>query len=137
VVATPPFIASAKAESILEAHSPLPIHHTPPSAPFVPMTKRVAPFSEMLGLPVLVEGTLSQNMGFKTSQNGLSHFSRWFAPLSDKFSLSSKFGMSTQSDRLENKSSSFGIPLQTKSATPLSSMLGLSPLSKSKRFLTG
>ncbi|MDP5054428.1 MAG: hypothetical protein NWP69_11615 [Congregibacter sp.] len=152
VVATPPFIASRMVEVILDRHDPLPDSHTPAPKPFVPISQQATPFSDWLGLPVLANGTMSEALGFSTRQEGLSHFSRWFKPLSSDFTfssmvgwkiksssatpLSSMMGLPLKSDRLEGKSSSFGTSLKAKRDTPFSSMLGLPLLTKRNHFLT-
>lgn len=151
VVATPPFIASRMVEVILDRHDPLPDSHVPAPKPFVPISQQATPFSDWLGLPVLANGTMSEALGFKTKQDGLSHLSQWFKPLASDFTfsgmvgwkiksssetpLSSKLGLPLKSDRLEGKTSSFGMPLQAKSDTPFSAMLGLPLLTKRKHFL--
>ncbi len=151
VVATPPFIASRMVEVILDEHNPLPDSHVPAPPPFVPISEQATPLSNMLGLPVLANGTMSEAFGFGTKQDGLSHFSRWFKPLASDFTFSSLVGwkikssgdtplssllnLPVKSDRLEGKSSSFGMPLLAKSGTPLSSMLGLRVLSKRDHYL--
>ncbi|WOJ97125.1 hypothetical protein R0137_00790 [Congregibacter brevis] len=151
VVTTPPFIASRMVEVILDEHNPLPDSHVPTPPPFVPISEQSTPLSNMLGLPVLVNGTLSEAFGFSTQQDGLSHFSRWFKPLASDFTFSSLVGwkiksssatplssmlnLPLKSDRVAGKSSSFGMPLLSKSGTPLSSMLGLRVLSKRNHYL--
>ncbi|EED30395.1 conserved hypothetical protein, partial [gamma proteobacterium NOR5-3] len=145
VAVTPPFIASRMVEVTLDAYNPLPDSHVPPPEPFVPLSEQATPLSNMLGLPVLVNGTMSEAFGFDTKQDGLSHFSQWFKPLASDFTfsglvgwkiksgsdtpLSSMLGLPVKSDRLEGKSSSFGMSLSSKSGTPFSSMLGLPLLS--------
>lgn len=152
VVCTPPFIASRMVEVTLDQYEPLPDSHVPPPKPFIPLSEQATPLSNMLGLPVLVNGTMSEALGFDTRQDGLSHFSQWFKPLASDFTfsslvgwklksssdtpLSSRLGLPVKSDRLENTASSFGFPLHSKSSTPLSSMLGLPLLSKRDHYLS-
>ena len=152
VVATPPFIASRMVEVTLDEYQPLPDSHVPPPKPFVPISQQATPLSDMLGLPVLVNGTMSEAFGFGTKQDGLSHFSQWFKPLASDFTfsslvgwkikssndtpLSSMLGFPVKSERLEGKASSFGMSLKSKSGTPLSSMLGLPLLSKRDHYLS-
>lgn len=152
VVATPPFIASRMVEVTLDEYNPLPDSHVPPPAPFVPLSEQATPLSNMLGLPVLVNGTMSEAFGFGTKQDGLSHFSQWFKPLASDFTfsglvgwkiksssdtpLSSMLGLPVKSERLEGKASSFGMSLSSKSGTPFSSMLGLPLLSKRDHYLS-
>ncbi len=154
VVVTPQFGMSKKAGAILDAHNPLPISHLPPPEPFVPWTERPAAFSSLFGLPTLTRsGTpFSDFWGLKTSQEGVTHLSRWFKPLSPGWTfsamigmpiksksdtpLSSMVGMSTRSSRNEGKTGSFGMSFKTKGGTPLSSMFGLPTLTKRKFFLT-
>ncbi|MFK7830286.1 MAG: hypothetical protein AB8B57_10945 [Congregibacter sp.] len=152
VVATPPFIASRRAEEILDEHDPLPISHLPPRKVFVPINEQASPFSNMLGLPTLTDGpVLSNLLGLGTSQTGLSHFSRWLKPLSSDFRFSSVLGMSLlttkatplssktnmqiKSDRVAGKTSSFGMAFSTQRSVPFSSLLGLPLLSERKHFL--
>lgn len=150
VVAMPPFMESRRAEAIIDSHDPLPDTHLPPSKPFVPFSEQPAPFSALFGLPVLTESEtpFSDLLGFGFKEEGLSHLSRWFAPLAPDFTFSSKIGMgfkaskdtffamSTRSDRLEGKDSSFGMGFKASTDTPFSSMLGLPLLAKRKHFLT-
>jgi hypothetical protein len=150
VVAMPPFMDSRRAEEILNSHGPLPDSHLPPSKPFVPLSEQAAPFSALLGLPVLSksETPFSDLLGFGFKEEGPSHLSRWFPPLAPDFTFSSKIGMgfkaskdtffsmSTRSDRLEGKDSSFGMGFKASTETPFSSMLGLPLLTKRKHFLT-
>lgn len=146
VVAAPPFIASGKAESILNSHDPLPDSHLPPTKKFVPISEQATPFSDWLGLPALTSSDtpFSNVLGFGFKQEGLSHFSRMFKPLSDgtvfpmktKASKDTVFPMSTKSQRLEGKGSSFGMGFSTKRGTPFSSTLGLPLLTKKKFFLS-
>jgi hypothetical protein len=150
VVTTPPFIASRRAEEILDAHDPLPDSHLPPKEPFVPLSERPTPFSYLLGLPVTTksETPFSDLLGFGFKEEGLSHLSRWFPPLASDFTFSSRlgmgfraskdtfFGMPTRSDRLEGKTSSFGMGFKASTATPFSSLLGLPLLTMRKHFLT-
>ena len=151
VVATPPFIASRMVEVTLDEYNPLPDNHVPAPEPFVPLSEQATPLSNMLGLPVLVNGTMSEAFGFGIIQDGLSHFSQWFKPLASDFTfsglvgwkiksssdtpLSSMLKLPLKSERLEGKSSSFGMPLLAKSGTPLSTMLGLPVLSKRDHYL--
>lgn len=151
VIATPPFIASRMVEVILDEHDPLPDSHVPAPEPFVPLSEQATPLSNMLGLPTLANGTMSEALGFSLKQDGLSHLSRWFKPLASDFTFSAKVGwkiksssdtplssllnLPLKSNRLEGKSSSFGLPLQSKSDTPFSSMLGLPLLSKRDHYL--
>ncbi|MEM6485462.1 MAG: hypothetical protein AAF662_10830, partial [Pseudomonadota bacterium] len=120
--------------------------------PTVPFAERNWMFSDVLGLGTLSDGTLSGFLGLNTKQEGLSHFSRWFSPLSSNFTFSSKIGMgfssasatplsnmigfSTKSTRMEGKTSSFGIPVKAKRETPLSTFLNIPTLSKRRYFLT-
>ncbi|WP_439100223.1 hypothetical protein [Congregibacter sp.] len=152
VIATPPFIASRMVEVILDEHDPLPDSHVPAPEPFVPLSEQATPLSNMLGLPTLVNGTMSEALGFSLQQDGLSHLSRWFKPLASDFTFSSKVGwkiksssdtplssmlnLPLKSNRVEGKSTSFGLPLQSKSDTPFSSMLGLPLLSKRDHYLS-
>lgn len=150
VVAMPPFMESRRAEEILDGHDPLPDSHLPQSEPFVPLSERPAPFSALLGLPVLTksETPFSDLLGFGFREERHSHLSRLFPPLASDFTFSSKIGMgfraskdtffstSTRSDRLEGKDSSFGIGFKAGRDTPFSSMLGLPLLTKRKHFLT-
>ncbi len=153
VVVTPAFGASKMAKAILDEHNPLPISHEPPPEPFVPWTEKPAAFSTLLGLPTLTRSDtpFSDFWGLKTSQEGVSHFSRWFKPLSAGFTfssmvgmpiktqgdtpLSSMVGMGTSSRRNEGKTGSFGMSFKTKGGTPFSSMFGLPLLTKRKHFL--
>lgn len=152
LVATPSFMESRQAEIILDGFNPLPDSHRPAPKPYVPLSEQATPFSNLLGLPVLTEGTpLSTGLGFGFKQEGLSHFSKMFPPLKSGWTfsetvgwkiksssdtpLSSLLGLSTKSDRLEGKDSTFGFPLVAKSDTPLSSMLGLRTKAKRERFL--
>lgn len=152
VAVTPPFIASRMVEVTLDEYKPLADSHEPAPKPFVPISEQATPFSDMLGLPVLANGTMSEALGFSTQQDGLSHFSQWFKPLASDFTfsglvgwkiksgsdtpLSSMIGMPAKSDRLEGKSSSFGMSLQAKRGTPLSTILGLPTLSKRDHYLS-
>lgn len=150
VVAMPPFMDSRRAEEIINGHDPLPDSHLPPSKPFVPLSEQPAPFSALLGLPVLTKSDtpFSDLLGFGFKEEGLSHLSRWFPPLASDFTFSSRIGMgfkpskdtffsaSTRSDRLEGKDSSFGIGFKADRDTPFSSMLGLPLLTRRKHFLT-
>lgn len=151
VVSAPPFMASARAEQILDAHDPLPISHLPPRKPFVPVSEQATPFSDMMGWPTLSKSDtpFSSAFGFGFKQDGLSHFSRWFRPLAHDYTLSGTLGWkttaskdtffkaSTKSDRLEGKNSSFGMGFKTKYDLPFSTMLGLPVLSNKKFYLTG
>ncbi|WOJ92764.1 hypothetical protein R0135_13345 [Congregibacter variabilis] len=152
VAVTPPFIASRMVEVTLDEYKPLSDSHVPAPEPFVPLSEQATPLSNMLGLPVLVNGTMSEAFGFDTQQDGLSHFSQWFKPLAPDFTfsslvgwkikssndtpLSSMLGLPVKSERLEGKASSFGISLKSKSGTPFSSMLGLPLLSKREHYLS-
>ena len=153
VVATPSYIECRVAETILDAHGPLPISHEPPRKAFVPISQQATPLSDFLGIAPLTRSApvFSEALGLSTVSEGTTHLSRWFAPLADGWTLSSKIGLSTKSrrdtplssmlklklssDRLAGKSSSFGFPLKTKSGTPLSSMLRLRMLAKTDRYL--
>jgi hypothetical protein len=153
LIIEPPFGTSQKAEAILDQYNPLPITHKPPREPFVPFWERQTPLSSLLRMPLLTESDtpFSDFWGFKFRQEGTSHFSRWFAPLTPDFvfssklgmrllssnatPLSSKTGMPTSSSRLKGDSSSFGLPFKTKNATPLSSMFGLPLLTRREHFL--
>ncbi len=150
VAVQPPFGTMLKAEKILDAHNPLPLSHMPPPEPFVPWTERPAAFSSLFGWPTLTrsETPFSDFWGLSTKQEGLSHFSRWFKPLTDGLRmgsnpltanatpLSSMVGMGTQSSRNAGKTGSFGMSFKTKGATPFSSMIGMPTLTKRKHFLT-
>lgn len=147
VVATPPMIASGKAESILNSHNPLPMNHEPVQDEFVAVSDQASPFSNFFGLPVLNHGgpVFSNLFGLKTKSEGVTFLTRSYSPsssglFSEKFGmrlstksdtpLSSMLGMSTKSKRNEGKSSSFGISFKSKRETPFSSLLGLPLLSK-------
>ena len=82
VVAMPPFMDSRRAEEIINGHDPLPDSHLPPSKPFVPLSEQPAPFSALLGLPVLTKSDtpFSDLLGFGFREEGPSHLSRWFPP---------------------------------------------------------
>lgn len=153
VVATPSFMESRIAEDILNGFGALPDSHRPAPKPFVPFSAQPTPLSSLLGLPVLTEGTpLSTGLGFGFKQEGLSHLSQMFPPLKSGWTfsekvgwkiksssdtpLSSMLGLSTKSDRLEGKESTFGMSLLAKRDTPLSTMLGLRTKSKRDHFLT-
>ena len=146
VVAAPPFMASARAEQILDDYDPLPDSHLPPPTPYVPISEQATPFSDMLGWPTLTSGTpFSDALGFSSKQAGLSHLSRVFPPLLKDFTafpMSTKarkdtiFPMSTRSDRLEGKSRSFGMGFSSKTGTPFSSMFGMPLLTKRKFFMS-
>lgn len=150
VVATPPFLASKRAEEILDSHDPLPDSHRPPSPPFVPISEQATPFSNLFGWPALTRSAtpFSDLLGLGFKQEGPSSLSRMFSPLAPDFTFSEKLGlklrsskdtifpMATKSERLEGKSSSFGMGLRASRDTPFSSMLGLPLLSKRKHFLT-
>lgn len=154
VVVSPPFGMARSAESILKAHNPLALSHEPAPEPFVPWWERATPLSDFLGLPVLSRSDtpFSNFWGFKTTQDGLSHFSRWFKPLAPNFTLSEKLGLGfatssgtplssmlglpTTSKRLAGKNSSFGLPLVTKRGGTFSSVFRLPLLTKRKFFLT-
>jgi hypothetical protein len=153
VVVGAEFGASGTARAVLNEYNPLPITHEPTPEPYVPWTERPYAFSSLLGLPMLTksETPFSDFWGFKTSQTGFSHLSRWLSPLSTfSFSsmigmrpltangtaLSSMVGMSTKSTRNEGKSGSMGMSFKTKSATPFSSLFGLPLLTRRKHFLS-
>jgi len=150
VVATPPFMESRLAEEILDSQEPLPDSHLPPTKPFVPFSEQDTPFSNLLGWPTKTESDtpFSDLLGFGFKDEGLSHLSRIFPPLASDFTFSSKIGLgftakkdtffaaSTRSDRLEGKTSSFGMGFKADLATPFSTLLGLPLLTKKKHFLT-
>ena len=150
VVVTPPFMESRVAEEILDAHDPLPESHLPPKKEFVPIGERATPFSDWLGWPTKSESDtpFSDFMGFGFKEEGLSHISRMFPPLASDFTFSSKIGMgfkakndtvfkgSTRSDRLDGKTSSFGLGFKATRDLPFSSLLGIPVLTKRKHFLT-
>ena len=124
----------------------------PEPQPYVPYSEQVAPFSQMLGLKVLANGTFSGAFGIGTKSGGLSLISRIFSPLASDFMFSSKIGLgfatsgatplssmigfSTKSSRMEGSDSSFGMSTSTTGGTPFSSMLGLPLLSKKQFFLS-
>lgn len=149
LVATPPFIASRVAEEILDQHGPRAISHEPPPKPFVPISEQATPFSNLLGLPTLTRQApiFSEALQLGMLDDGVTHLSRWFAPLADGWTFSSKLGMGfksksdtplssmlnlpLKSDRLAGKSSSFGFSLKTKNDT----ILPFPTKSKRDRFL--
>ncbi|MEM0955370.1 MAG: hypothetical protein AAGI24_14615 [Pseudomonadota bacterium] len=147
------FGTSREAGRLLDEYNPLPVSHEPTRGPFVAWYEKPAAFSTALRIPALTKSDtpLSNLFGLKGKQEGLSHFSRWWSPLTDwsfsemigmKFQaasdtpLSSKVGMSTSSDRVKGKSSTFGMPLLTKRDTPLSSLFGMGTKTKRKRILS-
>ena len=153
VIVGAPFGMSREAGRLLDEFSPLAISHEPERAPFVAWYEKPAAFSTALGLPALTKSDtpLSNLFGLKGKQEGFSHFSRWWSPLTDftfsgmigmKFQsasdtpLSSMVGMSTSSDRVKGKSSTFGLPLLTKGDTPLSSLFGMGTKTKRNRILS-
>ncbi len=150
VVTTPPLLESRRAEEILDSHGPLPDSHMPKSKEFVPFSEQDTPFSNMLGWATTTEsGTpFSDLLGFGFKEERLSQLSQVFPPLASDFTFSSKIGMgfkakkdtffaaSTRSDRLEGKTSSFGMGFKADLATPFSSLLGLPLLAKRKHYLT-
>ena len=89
-----------------------------------------APFSAMMGLPVLSKfvsssGLVSSNWSLSASF-GMPLLSRNPAP------LSSMFGMGTLSPAPKNWRSSFGFPLLSKVAAPISAIFMMPVLSRSK-----
>lgn len=153
LIVEPPFGTSQQAEALVDSYHPLPISHKPPREPFVPFWELETPLSTLLRLPMRTKSDtpLSDFCGFKSRQEGTSHFSRWFAPLAPGFTfssklgmrllssnatpLSSKTGMTTSSRRLQGETASFGLPFKTKSETPLSSLFGLPLLTRRNHFL--
>ena len=149
VVATPPFIESRIAESILDSHDPLPVTHEVPRKPFVPLSEQATPLSDLLGMPALSRQApiFSEALGLDFKSDGLTRLSRWFPPLADGWTFSGTIGMSTKSkndtplssmlnlplksDRLAGKASSFGLSLKAKSDT----MLPFRTKSKRDRYL--
>lgn len=120
--------------------------------PYVPYSEQVAPFSQMLGLKVLANGTFSGAFGIGTRAARLSLVSRVLSPLASDFLFSSKLGLgfatsgatplssligfSTKSGRMDGKGSSFGMSTSTTGGTPFSSTLGLPLLSKKQFYLS-
>ena len=118
VAVDPPFGRSARAIDLLDAQNPIePAADAPPAPvtvaePYRTMSERSTPLSSALGFKVLGGGAdpLSRSCGFPTLSRGRSFMSRWFAELSaTDFTVSAIFGM----------------PIRSRKATPLSSLLGM------------
>ncbi len=148
------FGRSREAAEIADSYNPLPVSHEGPKQRYIPWTERPAAFSSSIGMGTLLKtGTpFSDFWGLPTKKEGVTFLSRMMKPKTDGFMfsnmigmgyksagdtpMSSMVGMSGKSNRLEGKTSSFGLPLKTKGGTPLSSMLGMRLLTKRKRILS-
>ena len=114
-----PFGYAVQAERTLDRHDP--IEPLP-----VPTRDNPAPFSSVLGIPVLSTVKSSTQLIQKNrSILGRPKLSKKAAPFSSTLSLP----LLTKSKR---QRSTFGIPLLSKNGTPLSSMFGMPTLTKSK-----
>ena len=126
VSADPPFGRGQRALDILESGETVDTHLAGPHVEDDP-----APFSRMLGIPVLSEfssstGLLSSDWSV-SSGFGFRLTSRNAAP------LSSMFGMKVLSASKRDRRSSFGMPLRSQNPAPLSSLLGMTPISSRQR----
>jgi hypothetical protein len=154
VVVQPPFGATRLATKLVDSHNPLDVVHESPyvEKPFVPISRRAAPFSEALGWSVLSNkaAPLSEFWGLKTLSNRLSFMSRMFGELGNPhYALTGMFGLTTRSrspysgllglpllsgrtgDRWKT---SFGFPMLSSNPAPFSSFFGM-PMLSHKRTL--
>lgn len=138
LVVEAPFGHTVTVKNIMEAHGALDLTHEPPPAPkppYVPLSRRPAPLSSMLGWQVLSSSpdTYSQFWGFPELSKGLSFLGRWIPTLTrPSFALSSALGMGLLSRNGAPLSSMFGLPVKTgASGDAWTSSFGLPLLTKS------
>lgn len=138
LVVEAPFGYTVTIKDIMESHGALDLTHEPPpepKPPYIPLSRRPSPLSDMLGWQVLSSSpdTYSQFWGFPELANRLSFLGRWFPTLTrPTFALSSLFGMGLLSREGAPLSSMFGLPIKSgASGDAWTSSFGMPLLTKS------